>query len=603
VAVKIPDETLTEIREASDIVEVIGEYVQLKKQGRQYGGLCPFHDEKTPSFSVSEDKQVYHCFGCGAGGNVFTFLQELKGWSFSETVSHLAERAKIALPQMQRTETDKPEDARIRQMKKGHELAASTYHSILTLTEEGAPGRVYAQERLFTQEQIEHFRIGYALNDWETLAVIFEKNGLDLAVMAESGLLAKRKQGKGYYDLFRERLMFPITDSQGSVVAFGGRAIGEGQPKYLNSPETPIFHKAKTLFHMHEARPSIRKQNKALLVEGAFDVMAAWKAGVTNVVATLGTALSSDHAKLLRRNAEEVILCYDGDRAGREAIRKAIPVLEEAGCKVSICLLPEGLDPDDYVKQHGEEAFVRILDNECLSVMAFRMLDLKQGKNMQNEGDRLQYIEEIVQMLAKLEHSVEQEYYLQQLAESFTLPMDVLRQELSRAERLLKQTKETPKALPRAEKPTSGRKQGSARPVPAHIKAERILLAYMLQDTEMVWRVSEKLGTGFNLEEHQALYAYLLSFVTREPDASMKRFVESLEDRRLAKLAAYLLMQPLKNECSDEELADYIKRIEQYPKWVKLKEQQQAARFEQDPIRAAKLQMELIRLKKELQSQ
>ncbi|WP_078391377.1 DNA primase [Shouchella patagoniensis] len=602
-SVKIPDDKLIEVREASDIVEVIGEYVQLKKQGRQYGGLCPFHDEKTPSFSVSEDKQVYHCFGCGAGGNVFTFLQELEGWTFSKTVYHLAERAKIHLETQQVDASRSTEDNHVREMKEGHELAASTYHSILLLTEEGAPGRVYAEERNFTQEQLDYFRIGYALNEWETLAHVLKNKGFDLSVMEAGGLVAKRKS-EGYYDLFRSRLIVPITDSQGSVVAFGGRQIGEGQPKYLNSPETPIFQKAKTLFHMYEARPSIRKQNKVYLFEGAFDVMAAWQTGITNSVATLGTALSVDHAKLLRRNAEEAILCFDGDNAGREAIKKAIPVLQEAGCQVQVCVLPDGYDPDDYIKEFGEEAFRQLLNNELLSVIAFRMYDAKQGKNMQNEGERLRYIEEMIQFLAGVDQSVERDYYLRRLSEEFQLPMDVLQQELERKNQQEKQKHVD--VNPKRDSSTSTPRQPSqrfnqARPAPAHIKAERILLAYMLQDEEMVWRISEKLEDGFNVDEHQALYAYLLSFVSRDADAGMQQFVESLEDQKLAKLAAYLVMLPVKEECTEEELDDYIKRIEQYPKWVRIKEQQQAARLEQDPVLAAKQQMELIRLKKELQ--
>lgn len=599
-SVKIPEEKLAEIRNASDIVDVIGDYVQLKKNGRQYGGLCPFHDEKTPSFSVSEEKQVYHCFGCGAGGNVFTFLQDLEGWSFAKTVAHLAGKAKISLPQVvESNENQVYEDtSKVDAMKKAHQLAASTYHSIFMFTEEGSPGRVYAQERYFTEAQIEHFKIGYALDEWETLAKVLEQNEFDLTIMEEAGLVAKRKTS-GYYDLFRNRLIFPISDNNGDIVGFGGRIVGEGQPKYLNSPETPIYQKAKTLFHMFEARPIIRKKNKAYLFEGALDVMAAWKAGIENAVATLGTALSQDHAKLLRRNAEDVILCYDGDKAGREAIRKTIPVLENVGCQIQVCLLPDGYDPDDYVKEFGEEALKAYLEKELLSVMAFKMYDAKQTKNLQNEGERLKYIEDMLEAIARLE-SIEQEHYLKQLSNEFNLSFQVLHQEMMRKER-----KATP---PRQQQQTERHKDTvkshhafqTSRPVAAHIKAERMLLGYMLQDEEMIWRVTERLQDGFNIDEHQALYAYLISFVSQHPEKGIKEFIESLEDQKLAKLAAYLLMQDVKLECTDAELDDYIKKIEQYPKLLQIKEKQQAARLEQDPILAAQKQMELIRKKREL---
>ncbi|WP_353626288.1 DnaB-like helicase N-terminal domain-containing protein [Bacillus sp. JCM 19041] len=245
-----------------------------------------------------------------------------------------------------------------------------------------------------------------------------------------------------------------------------------------------------------------------------------------------------------------------------------------------------------------------MLNNELLSVIAFRMYDAKQGKNMQNEGERLRYIEEMIQVLAGVGESVERDYYLRRLSEEFQLPMDVLQQELHRKEQQGKQNhveinqkRDSSISMPRQ----PAQRFNQARPAPAHIKAERILLAYMLQDEEMVWRISEKLDDGFNVDEHQALYAYLLSFVSRDADAGMQQFVESLEDQKLAKLAAYLVMLPVKEECTEEELDDYIKRIEQYPKWVRIKEQQQAVRLEQDPVLAAKQQMELIRLKKELQ--
>ncbi|MFB4211851.1 DNA primase [Shouchella sp. JSM 1781072] len=600
-SVKIPDEKLSEIRNASDIVDVIGEYVQLKKNGRQYGGLCPFHDEKTPSFSVSEEKQVYHCFGCGAGGNVFTFLQELEGWSFTKTVTHLADKNKISLPQITQLSEDvsQVDTSKIEAMKKAHQLAASTYHSIFMFTEEGSPGRVYAEERWFSQAQIDHFKIGYALDEWETISKVLEQNDFDLEIMEEAGLVAKRKTS-GFYDLFRNRLIFPISDNNGDIVGFGGRIIGEGQPKYLNSPETPIYQKAKTLFHMYEARPIIRKKDRAYLFEGAFDVMAAWKSGIENAVATLGTALSPDHAKLLRRNAEEIVVCFDGDKAGREAIRKTIPYLEKVGCRIQVCLLPDGYDPDDFVKEFGSDAFKLHLEEELLSVMAFKMHDAKQTKNLENEGERLKYIEDMLEEIAGLEQSIEQEHYLRQLSNEFNLSLHVLQQEMERKEKKQGRSKQDQPAEHRKETIKPHHHFQTSRPMAAHIKAERMLLAHMLQDEEMIWRVTERLESGFNIDEHGALYAYLLSFVSQHPEKGINDFIESLEDQNLAKLAAYLLMQDIKIDCTDDELHDYIKKIEQYPKLLQIKEKQQAARLEQDPILAAQKQMELIREKREL---
>ncbi|WP_059102649.1 DNA primase [Shouchella shacheensis] len=586
---RIPEDTLAEVRQATDIVDVISDYVQLKKQGGGYGGLCPFHGENTPSFSVSPKKQLYHCFGCGAGGNVFTFLQDLEGWSFVETVQTLASRAQIELPEVPSGNQQTNEKNELnRQMKQGHELAASMYRDIMQFTQEGAAGRVYAEERQFSEELIEVFQIGFAPDKWEALATILEKNRLDLSVMEEAGLIVNRKNAGGYYDLFRSRLMFPICDGKGNVIAFSGRLIGEGQPKYLNTPETPIFQKNKTLFNLHLARPSIRKRNQAVLFEGAVDAMSAWGAEIKNAVATLGTALSETHAKVLRRNAEEVILCYDGDKAGNEAARKAIPILEQAGCEVRVALLTEGFDPDDFVHKFGPEQFRKQVYDDALPSMSFTMQQLRQGKNLQNEGERLNYIEEVLKHIAGRPRDLEREHYLRRLAEEFSLSLDALKQELSRL-RSEERGRQVRNKQHRSNAATAKKGYSANRPAPAHIKAERILLTYMLQDIEMVWRVSEQLTEAFNVDEHQALYAYMLTYYSREEEGSAEQFIERLEDRQLAKLAAELSMQDVKEDCSEEELADYIKRIEQYPKWVRIEEQQREAIKEQDPVKMAQL--------------
>ncbi|WZY00990.1 DNA primase [Bacillus sp. FSL W7-1360] len=601
---KIQDEQLAEIRRANDIVEVIGEYVQLTKQGRGHSGLCPFHHEKTPSFSVSSEKQLYHCFGCGAGGNVFTFLQEIEGWHFTEAAHHLARRARIALPEATKNTTHKTSmHADLQVMKEAHTLAAETYHNVLRMTEEGAPGRVYAEERKLSAAQLEHFQIGYAPDHWEALTTIFSNKKWSLSLMAQCGLLSARKQAEGYYDLFRHRLMFPVKDGKGQVIAFGGRAIGADQPKYLNSPETPLFQKGKTLFNLHDARSGMRQRDQVILFEGAFDVIAAWQTGVTNAVATFGTALTIEQATLLRRNVSQVVLCYDGDQAGLEATRKAISVLEGVGCEVKICLLPDGLDPDGFIAHHGAQSFRLHLEKELMSVMMFRMHDRRIGKNLQNEGDRLRYIEEVMRDLAKYPQAVTREYYMRQLADEFGLSIEVLREEQTRFRKEVAQAKR--KEENSFAKAPSERKSNIRLPA-AYVQAERALLGYMLRDIEMVWRVSTQLTGQFNIDAHQALYAYLLSFVSRTPGANMDLFIAELEDRDLARLAAELLVQPLEEPCSDEAFRDYIKRIEQYPKWAQLLAQKQAIKQAEDPVAAAKLaqalQEESLRLKNEFAS-
>lgn len=597
---RIPDETIEQIRKSSDIVDVISQYVQLKKQGKQYTGLCPFHGEKSPSFSVSPEKQVYHCFGCGAGGNVFTFLREHEGYSFTDSVKYLADLASIPLPEtVYQSSGGTASENRNTQLYKGHVEAAVFYHRVFTLTDEGKPGREYAANREFTKDQIDQFQIGFAPIGWENLSTFLQKKGFNPKDLVEAGLLAEREQSDGVYDRFRSRLMFPIWDAQGKVVGFSGRLVGEGKPKYLNSPETPIFQKNKLLYGLHLARAQIRKSNVAVLFEGAADVVAAWGAGVTNGVATLGTALTPEHAKILRRNAETVLICYDSDQAGQSAAFRSASVLEQAGCIVSIANMPVGLDPDDYIKRYGAEQFQTDVIGNGQTVMAFKMKYLRQEKNLQDEGERMVYIEEVLQELAKLPRAIERDHYLRQIADEFSLSLDVLKQEQYR---MYKESKTTYTANENLEKQVvrKPRQLKHKKLLPAYQNAERMLLVHMMNDEELAWRIQERLGSAFNVDEHQALYAYLLAYYGKGNEASPREFLQSIEDAGIVRLASELSSMTVNVDCSDEELEDYVKQIENYPKRVLIEQKEVESKLEQDPIAQARLLIEIQQLKREL---
>ena len=318
---RIPEETVERVRQHFDIVDVIGEHVRLKKSGRSYMGNCPFHNEKSPSFSVSQDKQLYHCFGCGASGNLFSFIMEKEGISFSEAVEQLANRANIPLPVEEMEDVESPEYKRRKEMLRAHDLAAKYYHHILMNTEVGLPGMRYLQSRGLSRTTIETFQIGFAPNAWDVLRkFLVEKRGFAEDLLAEAGLLSESANQKGkYYDKFRNRVMFPIHDGQGQVIGFGGRVMAKDEkPKYLNSPETPLFHKGRHLYNLHRARGPMRKEGRVLLLEGYMDVIAAHQSGVENVVAVLGTAMTPDHMRLLQRNVQEIVMMFDGDAAGRQ---------------------------------------------------------------------------------------------------------------------------------------------------------------------------------------------------------------------------------------------------------------------------------------------
>lgn len=593
---RIPDEKVELVRRSSDIVEVISDHVQLKKQGRQYIGLCPFHGEKTPSFSVSPDKQLYHCFGCGAGGNVFSFLMELEGLTFVESVKQLADLANIELPDIRSeapSQVDGPQEA----MRSAHELAAKLYHHVLTLTEQGGGGREYVRKRGFTREQIEHFQIGFAPDLWDALTTILTKREFSLDVMTKASLLGKRESDGGHYDRFRNRLMFPIWDGQGNVIAFGGRTISDEKPKYLNSSESAIFHKGKTLYGLHLARPAIRKEAAAVLFEGYVDVIAAWGAGILNGVATLGTALTEEQARVIRRNAETVTLCYDSDKAGTEAAFRSASILEQAGCAVKVAQMPDGLDPDDYIRTYGAKRFQSDVIGSSLTLMAFKMRFLRKGKNLQNEGERMRYIEDVLTEISTLNRAVERDHYLRQIADEFSLSLDALKQEqfqIFRAQRKQQQYTTTQQRMP-VRKSFEQKKL-----LPAYQNAERLLLAHMMRDVEIAERVQERIGGGFNVDDHQAIAAYLFAYYGEGHSPNPSHFVQGLQDEKLIRIATELAMLSVNEQCQEQELLDYMKQIEKYPKRVEIQQKELEMKREQDPVQAAKILMEINRMKQEL---
>lgn len=596
--VRIAEEKIEQIRKQTDIVEVINDYVQLKKQGRNYIGLCPFHGEKTPSFSVSADKQLYHCFGCGAGGNVFTFLMELEGLTFVEAVRKLAKRVNVSLPEVS-TSLQKSSQKHD-EILSAHDLAASYYHYLLMQTNGGEPGRDYLSKRGFLKEMMEYFQIGFAPNAWDTLSSLLQKRQFNLEKIERAGLISTRQFDGKPFDRFRNRVMFPIWDGQGKVIAFGGRVIDDSKPKYLNSPESAIFNKSKTLYAFHLARPFIRKENEAILFEGYLDVTMAWQAGVKNGVATLGTSLTEEQAKLIRRNAESVIICYDSDEAGIQATYRAAHILEDSGCYVKIAQLPDKHDPDDYIRLHGGERFRKDIIGESLTLMAFKMRYFRMDKNLQDEGERLQYIEKILEEISKLTRPVERDHYLRQLAEEFSLSLSALKQEQFRIYRQSKQRPNNVKKEPeRSIVQVKALEKRSL--LQAFENAERFLLAYMMRDREIAEKIQEQIADSFNVDLYQAIATHLYAYYGEGNEADISRFLTRLQEKELMQVASEIAMLPLNDELTEEQLNDYVREVKNYPKRVKLQEEEQRlAQSQDDPLVAAQIAMEIIKKKQAL---
>lgn len=416
------DELIEEIRERNDIVSVISEYVKLQKKGSSYFGLCPFHNEKSPSFSVSPSKQMFYCFGCGAGGNVFTFVMEYENFSFPEAVKFLADRGGIAVPEQEYSNEERQQQDLKGSILELNKKAARYYYYLLN-TEMGALGLKYLKDRGLSQETIKKFGLGYSGKSGGNLYQYLKKQGAKDELLKESGLMSVDEK-RGMSDKFWNRVMFPIMDVNNRVIGFGGRVMGDGKPKYLNSPETKVFDKSRNLYGLNLARTS-RKKN-ILVCEGYMDVISLHQAGFTNSVASLGTALTSQHASLLKRYTSEIILTYDSDSAGIKAALRAIPLLKTAGLSSKVLHMEPYKDPDEFIKAMGAEEFQKRIDDAQNSFM-FEISILEQDYDLQDPQGKTGFFNQVAQKLTDFEQELERENYIEAVAQKYHISFEHLR--------------------------------------------------------------------------------------------------------------------------------------------------------------------------------
>ena len=596
---QIPEEVIEEIRKANDVVDVIGEYVQLKKQGKNYFGLCPFHGEKTPSFSVTQEKQIFHCFGCQKGGNVVTFLMEMENFSFYEALKHLADRAGVQLPE-QEYRKESSLSGENQSILSAYEWLTKLYHHLLKFTKDGKAGYNYFKERGINEEAVDAFQLGFAPNVKDFTAEFLEKKGFHQQLLIKAGLLSLQDD-HSVTDRFRGRVIFPIRNHLGKTIGFGGRAIMEQEPKYLNSSESELFQKGKLLYNFDLAKRHIRKQNEVILFEGYMDVISAYQAGFKNVIATMGTALTENQAKLLRRYVDTVILCYDSDNAGLEGTYKAAELLRKTGCQVKVTNMENGMDPDDFIKQFGAEAFDNQVIKASDTYMGFYMRYLKKDYHLNLEGDRIEYVENVLKQLAMIDSSIEREYYLKELSNEYSISLDTLKDELNNNRQkagIHKDKREKNRYTNRGSSFTKQRKL-----LPAFHNAERQLISYMLQDVNITDKVQEEIGAAFNVDEHKIIATHLYAFYEAGHPADVSLFIEKLSDQRVKQLVAEIAMAPVLEDISDQVIHDYIRiiRAEMSDKVsVKsLKEAQKLAEQQNDPIKAAQIAMQIIEIRKQ----
>ncbi len=419
------DEIIEEVRQTNDIVDIISQYMHLKRSGRNYFGLCPFHSEKSPSFSVSPDKQIFHCFGCGVGGNVFTFLTKIEGINFIEAVQILAERSNIQLPTIENKGDIAKEELKAK-VYKVNEFTANYYHDNLYKSE-AKIAQEYIKKRKLTNETLKSYKIGYS-GKFDELYQALKKEGFQEKEILESGLVNKNENGK-YIDRYRNRLMFPICDVRGRVIAFGGRVLDDSKPKYINSPENIVYSKGRHLFGLNVAKRGDTK--KILIVEGYMDVISLHQRGITNVVAALGTALTQQQGWLLRKNTEQIILSFDSDEAGLTAKMRALDIMQNMGCDIRILQMEGAKDPDEYIIKYGNIRFQNLIE-KAISVIEFKVKILKKDLNLNNTSDKIKFLNEIAKLISKIDNTIEKEIYIEKIAKNYNISKEAINAEVNK---------------------------------------------------------------------------------------------------------------------------------------------------------------------------
>jgi DNA primase len=476
-AIFIPEDKIIDIKNAADIVAVISEVVHLKKTGRNFVGLCPFHSEKTPSFTVSPEKQIFYCFGCGTGGNVFSFLMKKDGLAFPEAAHSLARRYSIDIPRRHLTPEQQKRLGERESLLKINRQAMNYYINVLQRSPSGKPARAYLKKRGLSAEIIERFSLGYAPSGWDNVINFFSKRGVALATVERCGLILPRKDSRGYYDRFRDRIVFPIIDVNQAVIGFGGRVMDDSLPKYLNSPESPVYSKSRSLYGLHLAKDKSRLTDRIYIVEGYLDLLTLHQHGIENAVATLGTALTVEHVRMLSRYVPRLILVYDSDEAGIRSARRCIDtfwqehvdfsrgdVFREENADTQILVLPDGHDPDSYLRERGVKSFQK-LATRAPGIVSFLIEQSIAKRGLSTEG-KIRVVADLKGPLASINDNVARSLYVKQLAERIGIEENIILREI-RARAASKVTTD------RGEKVDLAQSEGS--------RLERQIIAMMLQ--------------------------------------------------------------------------------------------------------------------------
>lgn len=556
---RIGQSIINEIKDKTDILDLVSEYVKLEKRGRNYIGLCPFHDEKTPSFTVSEDKQICHCFGCKKGGNVFQFTQEIKDISFVEAVKELGDRVNVAVD-IEATQSNSnvqiaSDDLQMIEM---HELIQEFYYYALTKTVEGEQALTYLQERGFTDALIKERGIGFAPDSSHFCHDFLQKKGYDIELAYEAGLLSRNEENFSYYDRFRNRIMFPLKNAQGRIVGYSGRTYTGQEPKYLNSPETPIFQKRKLLYNLDKARKSIRKLDEIVLLEGFMDVIKSDTAGLKNVVATMGTQLSDEHITFIRKLTSNITLMFDGDFAGSEATLKTGQHLLQQGLNVFVIQLPSGMDPDEYIGKYGNDAFTAFVKNDKKSFAHYKVSILK-DEIAHNDLSYERYLKELSHDISLMKSSILQQKAINDVAPFFNVSPEQLANEIQFNQAPANYYPEDeyggyiePEPIGMAQFDNLSRQE----------KAERAFLKHLMRDKDTFLNYYESVDKdNFTNQHFKYVFEVLHDFYAENDQYNISDAVQYVNSNELRETLISLEQYNLNDEPYENEIDDYVNVI------------------------------------------
>lgn len=584
-------EIVEQIKSSIDIVDVIGSYVPLKKAGSNYKGLCPFHGEKTPSFNVSQEKQFYHCFGCGAHGDVITFVQQMENLDFLDAVEKLAERAGL---EFKRGSGNKARDEKRDRMYELSRQAARHFYK--NLRDGDNPGIRYVMKRGISPETAQKFGIGYAKDGWQDMADFLGAKSFPEAEGIETGLLSSGKNGR-VYDKFRNRVIFPILNTRDKVIGFGGRAIDDSTPKYLNSPETEIFKKKDNLYGLNLAKNAIRKQNLALVVEGYMDVVSLVEAGIEIAVASLGTALTPEQAKLLKRYTDTVILSYDSDRAGQAATMRGIDILRDAGLKVKVLQVEGGKDPDEYIRKYGKLAFEELMER-ALSFMEYKVKVIGARYDLDTTEGSIGFLEAISGELRKIKSPVEQTAYIRMVAEMTKFSESSIQREVEQGGRDEPGEIREPKKAEEEEEPF--RIDDKKSPV------LRLLVKLMLSHPELILAVAgnDEVSEYFYGSGYEGILEQLVMQCSESSEVDLDALCDSLrepEERLLRSIEAGEIIgsdeETVMRECLRKIRLDTLNRRQ-----TEITRVLEILNEEEDAERIRELSRDLMEIGKEIQT-